>query len=74
MRLLGIWVLGFFVLFLFNAFVEAILLPRWGLDDTPRNDIYFQCWWAVVGLWFLFGIPALLVITSSSRPDPSGRD
>ncbi|MFY0652142.1 MAG: hypothetical protein JXQ96_08925 [Cyclobacteriaceae bacterium] len=49
------WILGFVILFLINVFVEAILLPYWDLDNTDKNDIYFQSWWVVVGIWLLFG-------------------
>ena len=50
-----IWGLGFVVLFLINAIVELILLPLWGLDNTPKNDIYFKGWWVIVVIWLLFG-------------------
>jgi quinol-cytochrome oxidoreductase complex cytochrome b subunit len=50
------WIIGFIVLFMINLVVELYLLPLWGLDNTPKNDIYFKCWWIVVGVWFLFGM------------------
>ena len=52
---LALWGGGFIVLFAINFFVELVLLPLWGLDNTSKNDIYFQSWWGVVGVWFVFG-------------------
>tara|TARA_B110000046_G_C13020511_1_gene410901 strand:- start:241 stop:627 length:387 start_codon:yes stop_codon:yes gene_type:complete len=49
------WVVGFGFLFFFNVLVEQIVLPFLDLDDTPKNDIYFQIWWICVLFWFLFG-------------------
>ena len=49
------WGVGFGVLFFFNVLVEQIVLPFLDLDDTPKNDIYFQIWWICVLFWFLFG-------------------
>ncbi|MDO7541555.1 MAG: hypothetical protein ACKVJM_05720 [Flavobacteriales bacterium] len=49
------WGLGFGFLFFFNVLVEQIALPFLDLDDTPKNDIYFQIWWICVLFWFLFG-------------------
>ncbi|MBX2877859.1 MAG: hypothetical protein KTR30_37410 [Saprospiraceae bacterium] len=49
------WILGFVLLFLINVLMEAVLLPYWNLDNTPKNDIYFQSWWVLVGLWAIFG-------------------
>ena len=49
------WGLGFGVLFFFNVLVEQIVLPFLDLDDTPKNDFYFQIWWIFVLFWFLFG-------------------
>ena len=49
------WVVGFVFLFFFNVLVEQIVLPFLDLDDTPKNDIYFQIWWICVLFWFLFG-------------------
>lgn len=51
-----IWGIGFVILAFIDFIVEFFLLPLWDLDNTPRNDIYFQCWWVVVGLWFLYGL------------------
>jgi len=51
-----IWGIGFVVLALIDFIVEFFLLPLWGLDNTPKNDIYFQSWWVVVGIWLLFGL------------------
>ena len=50
------WGVGFLILFLINILVELIILPNFGLDNTDNNDIYFQSWWLVVGLWMLFGL------------------
>ena len=49
------WVVGFVFLFFFNVLVEQIALLFLDLDDTPKNDIYFQIWWICVLFWFLFG-------------------
>ena len=49
------WFLGFVFLFLSNVLVESLILPNWGLENTPRNDIYFQTWWLLVGVWLVFG-------------------
>ncbi len=51
-----LWGTGFVLHFIINMVVELILLPSWGLDNTEQNDIYFQIWWIVVGLWLVFGI------------------
>ncbi len=51
-----IWGGGFLVLLLINLLVEAVLLPYFGLDNTDKNDIYFQSWWVLVGTWLLFGL------------------
>ncbi|HMK26427.1 MAG TPA: hypothetical protein VK483_10380 [Chitinophagaceae bacterium] len=58
-RRLIIWGIGFVVLAFIDFIVEFFLLPLWGLDNTPKNDIYFQSWWVVVGLWLLFGLKFL---------------
>ena len=39
-----LWCSGFIVLFLINVLVEVFVLPRWGLEDTQRNDVYFLSW------------------------------
>lgn len=49
------WMLGFALLFLIELLLESVLFPFLGLEQTPRNDIYFQVWWVVVILWLLFG-------------------
>ena len=54
-KVLSKWVVGFVFLFFFNVLVEQIVLPFLDLDDTPKNDIYFQIWWICVLFWFLFG-------------------
>jgi len=51
-----IWLSGFIVLVLIDLLVEFFLLPLLGLDNTPKNDIYFLFWWIVVGIWFFFGL------------------
>ena len=53
--LLVSWVFGFFALLLFDLFIEFLVFPRIGLDDTPRNDWFFIGWWIMVWLWFFFG-------------------
>lgn len=50
------WLIGFISLLIFNLIVEAFVLPGLGLDNTERNDIYFQLWWVVVFLWLIFGL------------------
>lgn len=50
------WGSGFLVLFLINVLIEAVFLPLLDLDNTDKNDIYFQIWWIVVGIWLLFGL------------------
>lgn len=62
------WGLGFVGLFLINVLVEAVLLPYWKLDNTPRNDIYFQSWWVVVGLWAIFGLSVLTYFERRFHP------
>lgn len=54
-----IWIGGFVALFLFNVVVEVFVLPALDLDNTPRNDIYFQTWWLVVITWLLVGLKLL---------------
>jgi quinol-cytochrome oxidoreductase complex cytochrome b subunit len=61
-----IWLSGFIVLLLIDLLVEFLLLPLIGLDHTPKNDIYFQCWWIVVGIWFVFGLIFLRYIERKS--------
>ena len=51
-----VWIAGLVTLFLINILIEALALPAMGLDNTPKNDIYFMSWWAVTGLWFFFGL------------------
>ncbi len=60
------WGLGFLSLFLFNVLVESIVLPALDLDNTPKNDLYFQAWWACIVLWLFFGL-RLLKWTSKKR-------
>ena len=50
-----LWSAGFAFLFLFNLFVEFLVLPTLNLDNTPKNDLYFQVWWLCVGVWLVFG-------------------
>ena len=52
----SLWILGFYGLIGLNIAVEAYILPRFGWDNTPKNDWYFQLWWAVVLLWTFFGL------------------
>jgi hypothetical protein len=54
-QLLVTWVFGFFGLVMFDLFVEYMVFPRIGLDNTPRNDWFFIAWWMTVWLWFFFG-------------------
>lgn len=56
MKRFVLWGIGFIILFLINVVVELIILPLLGLDNTEKNDIYFQSWWVVVGIWLLFGL------------------
>ena len=56
MKHLIIWIAGFVMLIVVNFIVEFVLLPIWGLDNTPKNDIYFKLWWVAIGIWFLYGI------------------
>ena len=53
------WGFGFLSLFLFNVVVESIVLPALDLDNTPKNDLYFQAWWACTVLWLFFGLRLL---------------
>ena len=46
---------GFALLFAVNALVELLILPQLGFENTPDNDVYFQSWWVLLGLWFVFG-------------------
>ena len=62
-----IWIFVFVLLFVFNALTEAVLLPWWGLDNTPKNDLYFKIWWGVVAVWLLFGWPILNALGKRSR-------
>lgn len=62
-----LWGAGFVLLFLFNALVELVFLPLWGLDDTPRNDLYFKAWWIAVVLWFFCGHRLLNGLVRSRR-------
>jgi|TARA_B110000967_G_scaffold45477_1_gene45790 hypothetical protein len=50
-----LWLIGFLDLFLINVLVESIILPYLDLENTPKNDLYFQIWWAFVITWFIFG-------------------
>ncbi|MDF1694763.1 MAG: hypothetical protein P1U56_02975 [Saprospiraceae bacterium] len=50
-----IWISGFVLLFLLNLAVEFFILPTIGLDNTPKNDIYFKIWWLAVGTWLIIG-------------------
>lgn len=50
-----LWLAGFALLFAVNALVELLILPQLGFEDTPDNDVYFQSWWVLLGLWFVFG-------------------
>ena len=77
MRRLVLWVAGFVVLLAVNAVVELFLLPYWGLDNSPRNDIYFRGWWAIVAAWLLFGNLILIKIEGhhdSVSQGSTGRD
>ena len=65
MKRFVLWVGGFIALFLIDLLVESIFLPLWGLDNTEKNDIYFQSWWIVVGLWLLFGMKLLKFLKPS---------
>ncbi|MDP8204578.1 MAG: hypothetical protein P9L95_08625 [Candidatus Tenebribacter mawsonii] len=61
-----IWLSGFIVLVLIDLLVEFLLLPLIGLDNTTKNDIYFQIWWIVVGIWLIFGLIFLKYIGKRS--------
>ena len=60
-----IWLFGFLVLFLVDVFVEGFVLPRLGMENTPQNDLFFQTWWLLVGLWFMGGNAVISAITRS---------
>lgn len=62
------WILGFVVLLFINVLVEAVLLPYWNLDNTPKNDIYFQSWWVFVGLWAILGLRLLSYFERKFHP------
>ena len=70
MKRVAIWVAGFVVLFLINLLVEAFLLPTWGLENTTKNDLYFQLWWVAVGIWFVFG-NSILMVFEKPKHEPS---
>jgi hypothetical protein len=38
------WGFGFLCLFLFNVLEESIVFPALDLDNSPKNDLYFQAW------------------------------
>ena len=65
---LAIWGLGFIFLCVINILVELVLLPLTGLDNSSKNDIYFQSWWVVVGGWFVFGNMILKALTGTATP------
>tara|TARA_B110000259_G_scaffold6172_1_gene6806 strand:- start:700 stop:903 length:204 start_codon:yes stop_codon:yes gene_type:complete len=50
-----LWLIGFLDLFLINVLVESIILPYLDLENTPKNDLYFQIWWLFVIVWLFFG-------------------
>ena len=58
----SLWMGGFVVLFAFNALMESLVLPRLGMEHTPRNDWYFQSWWIAVGIWLVFGNVLLVAL------------
>jgi len=62
-----LWIAGFAILFLFNVFVEVVVLTYLDLHNTDKNDIYFQLWWIVVGIWLLFGYKLLGVLNKSQN-------
>ncbi|NRB51674.1 MAG: hypothetical protein HRU41_28635 [Saprospiraceae bacterium] len=68
MRRYMYWILGFVLLLLVNVLVEAVLLPYWNLDNTPKNDIYFQSWWLLVGLWAILGLRWLAYLERKFHP------
>lgn len=51
----SLWILGFYGLFGLNMVVEIFILPRFGWDNTPKNDWYFQLWWVLILLWTFLG-------------------
>ena len=55
MKRLLLWAGGFAVLFGINVLVELVFLPLLGLDNSVKNDVYFQTWWIVVAIWLFFG-------------------
>ena len=60
------WFLGFVVLFLSNVLVESLILPSWGLENTPSNDLYFKMWWMLVGVWLVFGFTIVSALQRST--------
>mgnify|MGYP000081137046 FL=1 len=54
-RILLKWGLGFIVLFLFDVFMETLVLPLIDLDKSPKNDLHLHGWGFCVVLWLLFG-------------------
>lgn len=67
-----LWGAGFVFLFAVNAVVELLILPLIGLENTPRNDIYFQSWWVVVGFWLVFGNTILSAFDKKSPDGDTG--
>ena len=54
-----LWVLGFFVLLLFDLFVEAFVFEWLQWNGTDKNDWFFVLWWGFVVIWFLYGTKTL---------------
>ena len=53
------WFFGFAALFALNVVVETVILPTAHLENTEKNDIYFQLWWVAAFAWAVFGMPFL---------------
>lgn len=67
LKIPALWISGFIVLLGINALVELVILPGFGLHDTPGNDLYFQLWWLVTGIWFICGNSILMALAQSRK-------
>lgn len=55
-KLLGLWVFGFIVLFSFDLFMEGVVFEWLEWNGTEKNDWFFILWWGFNLLWAIFGV------------------
>ena len=55
-KLLLIWVFGFFLLLSFDLFIEAFVFEWLEWNGTNKNDWFFALWWGAVAIWFIYGL------------------